>query len=73
MAIRPFGFGTIAIVPYGNTARSSVYGTIAIVPYGNARPYDTGGCCQCFSTQSGGDFLAKISAPLTQSGADMIY
>ncbi|MDR1603254.1 MAG: hypothetical protein LBS10_00410 [Gracilibacteraceae bacterium] len=27
-------YGTIAIVPYGNTARSGVYGTIAIVPYG---------------------------------------
>ncbi|MDR1603729.1 MAG: hypothetical protein LBS10_02915 [Gracilibacteraceae bacterium] len=35
MAIRPLVFGTIAIVPYGNTARFGVYGTIAIVPYGN--------------------------------------
>ncbi|MDR1604511.1 MAG: hypothetical protein LBS10_06945 [Gracilibacteraceae bacterium] len=44
LAIRPLVFGTIAIVPYGNTARSGwvslslsarsgVYGTIAIVPY----------------------------------------
>ncbi|MDR1604502.1 MAG: hypothetical protein LBS10_06900, partial [Gracilibacteraceae bacterium] len=33
LAIRPLVFGTIAIVPYGNTARSGVYRTITIVPY----------------------------------------
>ncbi|MDR1604203.1 MAG: hypothetical protein LBS10_05360 [Gracilibacteraceae bacterium] len=33
LAIRPLVFGTIAIVPYGNTAQFGVYGTIAIVPY----------------------------------------